>query len=495
MKLSDLPSFGMRPGRLTVWRTTKSRDTEADWETDPRPASPVQEAHIAYALASAGEGPLPPSWLGIAFDLPPALDPGAFATALRDMTDRHESLRSRLLPVGPASFRRETLPPGATTVHGTDLGEFGDEAQLAAHVEELFDSSAGPLGWPGFVCATVTGADATTVLLAADHSLMDGYSVLLLPYELHALYEAALQGSGTGTEVPAPLPPTGSHLDFAAAERAVADALTADDDRIMRWRRFLTESGGRLPEFPIPVNDGSGNPGPQPGGHTVLLDATATRAFDRACRRAGGDAFSGLLACLARIGHEITGERVFRTMVPFHTRTDAYRSALGWYVGMAPVGFPVPTPESFEETVRSAANGLDGVKELAEVPLSRVMELLGESLRDPFMISYMDLRLTPGARDWSAWRTAVLRARTNDPDEVNLWIMRTHDGLTVNHRHPATAPARIAVPHYIARLRQLLTTAAQFGTWPHTRTPVPPPTQEHPDRNRTPQAPSGSSLP
>lgn len=484
-----------------------SAAAEAGWEADPRPASHVQEAHIAYALDSAGDGPLPPSWLGVAFDLPPALDAGAFATALRDLTDRHECLRSRLLPAGPASFRRETLPTGAMTVQGTDLGEFGDEHELARGIEELFDRSAGPLGWPGFVCAGVTGTDATTILFAADHSLMDGYSVLLLPYELHALYEVALNATGagadaavgTGTEGPTPLPPlppVASHLDFAAAERAVADALTADDDRILRWRRFLTGTGGRLPEFPVPVNDGSGNPGAQPGGHTALLDTAATRAFDRACRRAGGDAFSGLLACLARVGHEITGERVFRTMAPFHTRTDAYRSALGWYVGMAPISFPVPAPESFEETVRSAVSGLDGVKELAEVPFSRVMELLGESLRDPFMISYMDLRLTPGARDWNDRRTVVLRGRSNDPDEVCFWIMRTRDGLTVNYRHPATGPAGVAVPHYVTRLRQLLSSAAEFGHWPPlTAAPLPPPAREHTDRTRTPQASPGSSLP
>jgi hypothetical protein len=293
--------------------------------------------------------------------------------------------------------------------------------------------------------------------------------VLLVAYEIHTLYAAALRAAGTGThdvaDGPAPLPYAASHLDFAVAERAAADALTADDGTIVRWRRFLTETGGRLPEFPVPVNDVSGSPGAQPGGSTVLLDAPATRAFDQACRTAGGDTFSGLLACLARVGHETTGEREFRTMAPFHTRTDAYRSALGWYVGMAPIGFPLTAPESFEETLRSAVSGLDGVKELAQVPLSRVMELLGESLRDPFMVSYMDLRLTPGARDWNDWCTVTLRARTTDPDEVCLWIMRTHDGLSVSYRHPATTPAGTAVPHYVTRAQQLLATVAATGQW------------------------------
>lgn len=463
MKFSDIPSLGMPPGRLTVWRATAS--PAAGWAADPRPVSHVQEAHIAYAMASAEDGPLPPSWLGIAFDLPPALDPDAFAGALRDWTDRHESLRSRLLPPPDSSaspFRRETLPAGAATVRGTECGEFTDGRELALRIEELFDREAGPLGWPGYVCATVARPDATTVHLAADHSLMDGYSVLLVAAEIHTLYAAALRAS----DGPAPLPPAASHLDFAAAERAAADALSTDDDVIVRWRRFLTETGGSLPEFPVPVNDVSGSPGAQPGGFSVLLDAPATRAFDQACRAAGGDTFSGLLACLARVGHETTGEREFRTMAPFHTRTDAYRSALGWYVGMAPISFPLTAPESFEETLRSAVSGLDGVKELAQVPFSRVMELLGESLRDPFMISYMDLRLTPGARDWNAWRTVTLRGRSTDPDEVCFWILRTRDGLSVSYRHPATGLAGIAVPHYVTRLRQLLAAVADSGRWP-----------------------------
>jgi len=470
VKFTDIPSLDMAPGRLTVWRVTTASASGTDWAADPRPASHVQEAHLAYALESAGEGPLAPSWLGIAFDLPPALDPEAFAAALRGWTDRHESLRSRLLTAPDGRLRRETLPPGATTIRRTVDTDDTDGAELARRTEELFDSEAGPLGWPGYVCATVSRPEATTVHLAADHSLMDGYSVLLIAHEMHVLYEAALRASHApsaedGSAAAPVLPPTASHLDFAAEERAAADALTADHDTIVRWRRFLTETGGHLPEFPVPVNDVSGNPGNQPGGCAELLDASATHAFTRVCRAAKGDVFAGLLACLAKVGHETTGERVFRTMAPFHTRTDAYRSALGWYVGMAPIGFALPDPDSFEDTVRSAVAGLDGVRELARAPFSRVMELLGESLRDPFMISYMDLRLAPGARSWNSWQAITLRGQSADPDEVCLWIMRTHDGLSVSYRHPATGPAAIAVPHYVTRIRQILETVAATGRW------------------------------
>ncbi|KPH97999.1 condensation domain protein [Actinobacteria bacterium OK074] len=462
MKFTDIPSLGMPPGPLTVWRTSAAPG--AVWTRDARPASHVQEAHLTYALATAGEGPPAPSWLGIAFDLPAGLDPDAFAAALCAWTDRHENLRSRLLP--PAASGpplRETLPAGATAVRGTEVGDFADGAELARRIEELFDREAGPVGWPGFVCATVARADATTVHLAADHSLMDGYSVLLIPYEIHALYAAAL---AAGKGAVSPLPPVASYLDFAAAERATVDALTSEHEVVVQWCRFLAETGGRLPEFPVPVNDVSGDPGAQPGGYLELLGPAAARAFDRVCRAGGGDAFSGVLACLARVGHEMTDEQAFSTMAPFHTRTEPYGSSLGWYVGMAPISFPLHASDFFEDVLHSAVSGLEGVKELARVPVSRVTELLGATLRDPFMISYMDLRLTPGAREWHGRRTVTLRGRSTDPDEVCFWFMRTHEGLSVSYRHPATAAADIAVRHYVEHVRRLLEAVADTGRWP-----------------------------
>ncbi|MFJ9895947.1 condensation domain-containing protein [Streptomyces sp. NPDC091280] len=447
MKLTDIPSLDMPPGRPTVWRATAT----TAWAPDPRPASYVQQAHMDHVLASAGAGPLAPSWLGIAFDLPPHLDQRAFAAALAAWTDRHENLRSRLVPPGT---RRETLPPGATAVHGTTLQPFTDGRQLAQQIEELFDREAGPLHWPGFVCVTVDRADTTTVYLAADHSLMDGYSVFLVPQEIHALY--------TGSS---PLPETASYLDFAAEERATVDALTADDPLLVPWRKFLAAVDGQLPEFPTPIKHLGASPPDQPSGCRHLLDAPGTRAFDRACRSRGGDSFTGLLACLARIGYETTGEPQFSTMAPFHTRTTPYRSSLGWYVGMAPISFPLHDVGSFERTLRSAVAGLEGVKEMARVPVGRITELLGTPLRDPFMISYMDLRLTPGAREWTARRTVSLRGRSNDADEVYFWFMRTHEGLTVSWRHPATDTGHAAVDRYIGRLRQVVEQISDAGEW------------------------------
>jgi hypothetical protein len=334
----------------------------------------------------------------------------------------------------------------------------------------LFDSEAGPLAWPSYICTTISRPQATTVCLAADHCLIDGYSIFQTAYEIQTLYSAALAISND-KPIPPPLPPAASYLDFAEAERTAADALTADHESIVRWRQFLAKAGGRLPEFPVPVGDMSGSPAAQPGGHTEFLDASAAHAFDRVCRAAGGDSFSGLLACLAKVSHEITGADEFRTMVPYHTQTSPWRSSIGWYVGMGPVAFPLSATDSFAQAVRSAVSGLEGVKELARIPMLRVAELLGRPLRDPFMISYMDLRRTRGVRDWNSWRAISLRSRCTDPDEVCLWIARTYDGIFVDYRHPATGPAGIAVPHYVTRTKYLLAAIVSTGCWPATPHP------------------------
>ncbi|WP_269285302.1 hypothetical protein [Sinorhizobium psoraleae] len=78
----------------------------------------------------------------------------------------------------------------------------------------------------------------------------------------------------------------------------------------------------------------------------------------------------------------------------------------------------------------------------------------------------MDLRRAPGACNWKAWQVIILRSQSTDPDEVCLWFVRTHDGLVLNYRHPATALAAAAVPDYVARAKHVLTSVASTAGWP-----------------------------
>ncbi|MFJ8001222.1 condensation domain-containing protein [Streptomyces sp. NPDC096310] len=462
------------PGLLTVWRAVARGAPvgagEAGWVADGRAASYVQEAHIAGALAGGRSAERAPAWLASAFELPGG-DAGALEGALLGWIDRHESLRSRLVPAdGAASggLRRMTLPAGGVALRRGVEGYFESGKLLASRMEDVFDAETDPLAWPSFVFATVEHADGITLYLGFDHSNVDGYSILLIAHEIRELYTAAAAGT------PAALNEVGSYLDFADTERAYAALVHDKHEAVVRWREFLGSGGGRLPGFPGTADGDRGAAGltadpvgEQIGGCDWLLDASTAQAFQSVCRDHGGNVLTGVLACLALASREDDqgrGQGEFRAVTPFHTRGDArWTHSVGWYVGVAPLRIPVRGDDTFAEVLPAASAALDGAGEMAAIPFPRVSELLGTPMRPRFVVSYMDMRRTPGARQWGAWKAAALRSRCLDPDEVYLWINRTYEGVYVSFRHPATEHARLAVSRLVAGTGRLMNRVAGEG--------------------------------
>ncbi|MFE3602012.1 condensation domain-containing protein [Streptomyces sp. NPDC059142] len=488
MKFTTMDELDATPGLLTVWRAVPRGAPvgagEAGWVADGRAASYVQEAHIVGALAGGRGAERAPAWLASAFELPGA-DAEALERALLAWIDRHESLRSRLVPAdgrGPDGLRRVTLPAGGVALRRDVEGRFESGKLLASRIEEVFDAETDPLAWPSFVFATVEHTDGLTLYLGFDHSNVDGYSILLIAHEIRELYTAATPGT------PAELNEVGSYLDFADTERAYAALVHDEHEAVVRWREFLGSGGGRLPEFPLAAGGGPGVPDPtaeapgeQLGGCDWLLDASTAQAFQSACRDHGGNFLTGVLACLALVSREEGGAGAedaenaepgrrgrahgeFRALTPFHTRSDArWTHSVGWYVGVAPLRVPVLGDDTFADVLPAASAALDGASEMAAIPFPRVSELLGKRLRPRFVVSYMDMRRTPGARQWGAWRAAALRSRCLDPDEVYLWINRTYEGVYVSFRHPATEHARLAVSRLVAGTGRLMDRVAGAG--------------------------------
>lgn len=266
-------------------------------------------------------------------------------------------------------------------VDGADPGE------TAQRLDDLFDAETNPLRWPPYVFVTISRAASTSLLLASDHSVSDAYSMALVPYEIRELYTAAIHG------VAPQLAPVHSYLDHAESERERLTHLTDDHPAIGHWRELIVANGGQLPDFPLPL--GAPKETLQRTGRMWLLDAVAASEFDRGCRSQGGNAATGIFACLALAGKTLANQRQFHAVAPFHTRYDprSMRS-VGWYVGMSPVSFQVA--DTLPEILRAARLEFERAKKTAQVPFAKAMELLGAALRDRFMVSYMDHRTVPG---------------------------------------------------------------------------------------------------
>ncbi|MER5523885.1 condensation domain-containing protein [Streptomyces sp. NPDC002677] len=467
MRISDIQRCEVRPGRLVEWTFSPATVAAATaLPPDPRPPAYIQESHIRTARAVREDGLFVPTWLGTAFDLPGRADLDALEEALRGWTLRHETLRSGFRWVGD-DMRRFTLDANDVTLQREVVGDFADAEVLTRYLQDRFDVAADALGWPNLIYAAVVRDDSTSVYMAFDHTNVDAYSLQLTSNEIHGLYTAGVSGR------PVTGAPVGSYVDFCRHERANADGIDDTHAIVGRWREFIARCDGRLPEFPVDL-------GLRPGGALPaqklmcepLVDADTAAAFEAHCRPYGGS-LVGILAATSLIVHELGGQPVYRTVVPFHTRLKSeWSDSVGWYVGGAPI--EVPAARDFDGALATVRAELRANRSLARIPLARVLRLLGADFRptSPDMysiVSYTDARLTPGSADWTEQKTYGL-IRVSYGDQVCAWVSRLHEGLWFACRYPDTEVAYKNVRRYAERLRDLI---ASVPAGEHIRTTQP----------------------
>ncbi|WP_309094843.1 condensation domain-containing protein [Streptomyces sp.] len=469
MRMSDIQRCEVRPGRLVEWTLSPATVATAKaLPEDSRPPAYIQESHLRTARSVREDGLFVPTWIGAAFDLPGRADLDALGAALRGWTLRHETLRSGFRWAGGPgdSIRRFTLDADSVSLHREDVGDFTDPAALAQHLQDRFDTTADALRWPNLIYTAVVRDDSTSVYMAFDHSNVDAFSIYRMPAEIRELYAAHRTGRTPDRA------PVSSYVDFCEAERADADRIDADHEIVARWREFIRRCDGRLPGFPVDLGlEPEGGLPTQKLMREMLVDADAAAAFEAYCRPCGGT-LVGLLAATALIVHEIGGEPVYRTVVPFHTRArSAYSDSVGWYVGGAPIEVPVARTPDFPAALTTVRNALHAARPLARMPLARVLRLLGADFRptSPDMysiVSYTDTRDIPDSTTWTE-RHAYGLIRVSYGDQVCAWVTRLHEGLWFAARLPDTDVAHKNLRLYADRLRDIILSVADRA--PHTR--------------------------
>jgi hypothetical protein len=476
MEFTELADYAVPAGTLTEWIPSVGPHAHtpeaAGWQPDPRPTSYVHEAHLRTSLSSPRRGR--ESWLGAAFEIAGPLDKHAFRRAVLNWIDRHEAMRSSAsIDEATGEMTRVTAAQGAVDIWQVEQERCAQSSEVFEHLQYLFDEFTSPLIWPAYAFVTLEPLDEArpiTVFFAADHSIIDGLSTVLVAHEIAALYGEELGGA------PAALFEAGSYLDFGSSERERNAELEHSHEAVAIWRDLLIDGEGQLPDFPLDIGDPSPDDVPQGGLSAWVLDHEQADSFSVACRKTGNSLFAGLLGVLAITGAELGGGTRFRTVTPVHTRDEPqWASALGWFVGLCPISFDISGAESFGSVVAAASAEVKKTKPIARVPLDRVFTTLGYSARPRFVVSFMDVRFAPAAEHWPDWNARALRSKQYQHD-VYIWINRTPQGINIAARYPNTELATARVHEYIGTFRALLTEVADTGTASFSAE-----TSQHPD--------------
>lgn len=467
MKMTELEDYAVRPGLVREWTLHPSVFSAARRAgRDAAPPSYNQESHIRTMARLTELGTRTADWAGVAFELPDELDTGAFGRALVAWMGRHESLRSGFRQAGGemagGEMHRFTLPADAIELSCEALGDFGDAAALNRFLRDRLDAGTHTLRWPSFVVETVQRTGSVTVLLAFDHLHFDGYTLFGMVQEVREFYLAAREGRAPV------LAATGSHVGYSAVERHEAQGIDRGHPAVLAWERFLADCGGRPPRFPLPLGTREGELLPQKSLFRWLLDPAETAAFTDVCRAEDTILPSGVLAAAAMTASALGAPGPYRTVMPFHTRSRAeWTFSVGWFVGVGPVEVDLPPACDFRTALPLAQAAAREARRVARVPFFRVSELLGVDYRrtepDPFsLLSYMDLRELPGAKDWARLNARLL-TRISDSGKACLWAMCAPDGLYLFARHPDTGLAATNLHRFAETFREILRCVARTG--------------------------------
>jgi mycolipenoyl-CoA---2-(long-chain-fatty acyl)-trehalose mycolipenoyltransferase / long-chain-acyl-CoA---trehalose acyltransferase len=458
------------PGSVVSWDASPA--TLAKAEKAPAstvPASYMQAEHLRSFREHAARG-LDMSRLCIAaWDMPGRCDTRAMTYVINAHLRRHDTYRSWFEYNDADHVVRRTLDnPADIALVPTEHGEM-TPAQWRSHVL----ATPNPLQWDCFRFMLIQRADYFTFCVCVDHLHIDAMFMGVVFTEIHMNYAALVSG-----RAPLALPEAGSYHDYCARQYEYTSSLTVNSEPVRAWIEFLENNGGTLPDCPLPLGDGSG---PCDLLGVSLMDERQTAGFESACLAAGARFSGGVFACVALAEHQLTGAQTYYGMVAHDTRsTPAEFLTTGWFTGFVPITVPVDA-SSFGDTARAAQASFDSGRDLASVPLARVLELapwLRRPQRRVPLLFCLDAGIPPLSALASSQLDGLNASLYQDggvPAQFDVRVNRFEKETDALVLFPNNPVARKSVSRYIAALKSVFVRVAAGGAV----APVRPVTQLH----------------
>ncbi|WP_153349207.1 non-ribosomal peptide synthetase, partial [Nocardia aurantia] len=315
--------------------------------------------------------------LPLALRLTGELDTAALESAVRDVLERHESLRTRY-PEDRDGAHQVIVPAGqvAPDLRVRPIAEAGLAAAITEFATPGFDVAQQVPVRIALFRRTGAAPDAPehVLVLVVHHIAADGFSLGPLARDLTTAYAA--RSSGTAPDW-TPLPV--QYADFTVWQR---ERLGTEDDpeslaarQIEHWRRVLD---GIPDELALPAD----RPRPPVATHRgatvrrTLTPATTTALGDTA-RRNGSTLFMVLHAALAVLLSKLSGGEDIVVGTPVAGRGDAVLDGVvGMFVNTLVLRTAVRPGESFAELLQRVRVSDLTAFDQAELPFERLVDVL-----------------------------------------------------------------------------------------------------------------------
>ncbi len=463
MKFTELYDYPLPGGIVTEWVPATESDPQ-HWTSDPRPLTYDHEAALRSRTDRRSNET---SWLGAVFEINRRYDPECLRRALQRWMIRHEAF----LTIADLAIGRRTCRAADLTMDAEMIGHVESGTQVTQILTRSFDEHLSPLTWPHVRVASITSLssvsadDRFAVVFAADHVVMDAYSIMLSINEICVLYRAEIDRTA------AELPEVGSHVDFSCDDRRTGLELTDEHPAVGSWRRFLAAQAPST--TPLSVASGPSSletdepatPRPQRGYSEYVADAAEADAISAHARTHGVGTQAAVFAAIALAHRTMTNNPLLQLVMPWHTRHEPrFLLSIGWYVGLGPLEVDLTDAETFTDALHATGYGIAAAREVSRAPHRRVSEILGAADEPQFVASYLDMRRVPGAADWPAMHAHTLRSASYSDREVYLWIARVPTGITLSARYPDSPIATDIVDRFTGLVATILRTVASAGT-------------------------------
>lgn len=450
--IAAIEDWSPDPGTVLCWHASAAAVEKArNAPVSSVPPSYQQMQHLRRFADHVKRGLDMSRLMIFSWDMPGRCDKRAMTFVLNAHLRRHDTYHSWFDFTDPENVVRHTIAkPTDIAVFPTDHGEM-THAELREHVIGTPD----PRHWDGFRFGIIQHADYFTFYASIAHLFVDPSIMGVLFAEIYMMYATVASGAP-----PFKLPDAGSYAEYCVEQRQYTSGLSLDSPEVQAWIEFAQDSGGSLPQFPLPLGDLS-VPCVGEAVTVTLMDEHQTQRFESACV-AGGARFSGgVFACAALAQYELTGAESFHVITPTDTRrTPTQLMTTGWFTGLVPVSAPV-SATSFGETALAAQTSFDTGVDLARVPFDRVVALatpeMGVHRPRPgnLVMSFLDASVAPLSTVATSDLKFMIFEEGRPSHQVSMWVTRMQSGTTATVLFPNNAEARESVSRYLEAMKSV----------------------------------------